>query len=169
ARLEALDQSANAAVATVRRLGRDFDKYLVQLNDILATLAHGMRLLDEHGLDALREHIDVPWPALPSISNSVPNKAVAFHAISAVKEELKKTGPLWDLLRFPADELRAGLRTILPHANAFLSLVLDFSKRYAAEKARQRALDFSDLERFALKVLRDPKASEAGRLCPSAA
>jgi len=168
-RLEGLVQSANAAVGTIQRLGRAFDKYLVQLNDVLATLAHCERLLEEDGLDALREEVVVQWPPLPSISNSVPNKAVAFGAISAVKDELKKTGPLWDLLRFSEEELRDGLRATLPHAGAFLSLVLDFSKAYAAEKSRQRALDFADLERFALKVLRDSKAGDAGRLCPSAA
>ena len=44
---------------------------------------------------------------------------------------------------------------IAPHARAFLSLVRDFGKEYSAAKDADRALDFADLERRSLWILRE--------------
>src|SRR5699024_1014344 len=41
-----------------------------------------------------------------------------------------------------------------PAVQALMDLVLDFLDAYAGEKARRRVLDFSDLEHFALRLLR---------------
>src|SRR5688500_15445595 len=77
-----------------------------------------------------------------------------------------KKGPWRDCLRFTSAEWRDGLRAVVPHAEVFLGLVKQFELRYRHAKEASRAIDFSDLERFALRVLRDPDHAAAA---PSAA
>src|SRR6185369_101679 len=59
-----------------------------------------------------------------------------------------------------------GLKRIRPHAELFLELVEKFGERYRTEKDALRGVDFNDLERLALRALRDPGDSTS--LAPSA-
>src|SRR5208283_336855 len=61
--------------------------------------------------------------------------------------------PLGDLLASSSLQWQEGMRSVAPHARAFLSLVSDFAADYSAAKSAQRALDFADLERLTLNVL----------------
>src|SRR5206468_167937 len=57
--------------------------------------------------------------------------------------------------KFTADQWREGMRAIVEPANVFLDLVGGFSSRYTAAKREIRGLEFADLERLALQLLRD--------------
>jgi ATP-dependent helicase/nuclease subunit A len=153
------------AIAQIKKL-KGFDKYMGVLNDARQTIRHWGRVFREAGLSALREESDVEFERLPSIPNSVPDKALAKAAIDSVREAMK-AGTWRELLRFSPDEWADGLRAIVPYADVFLKLVADFARRYRNAKDTSRSLDFSDLERFTLRVLRDP--SQPKVLAPSAA
>lgn len=58
---------------------------------------------------------------------------------------------------FPASsaELASDMSAVYPVTAALLHLVYDFAEEYLKEKKRRRIVDFSDLEHFALELLRD--------------
>lgn len=153
--LEACAARCERAIDLVGRLG-GFDKYLDVLRDCRNILADWRRTFRADGLDALCEVAEVEFPKLPSISKSVPNKELAKSAVDSVRDEMKK-GPWRALLRFQSADWQQGLASIESHANVFLNLVEQFGQRYEQAKEAIRALDFSDLERFTLKVLRDDR------------
>lgn len=62
------------------------------------------------------------------------------------------------LVETPQQRLLDDLARIIPHLETFLRLIGDFDSRYEAQKREQNALDFSDLEHVALKLLRTPAA-----------
>jgi ATP-dependent helicase/nuclease subunit A len=163
--LTGLTDRCERAIAQVNQL-QGFDKYLAVLHDARQTIRHWGRVFREAGLSALREESDVEFERLPSIPNSVPDKALAKSAVDSVREAMK-AGTWRELLRFSPDEWADGLRAIVPYADVFLKLVEDFDARYRNAKDASRSLDFSDLERFTLRVLRDP--AKANVLAPSAA
>lgn len=66
----------------------------------------------------------------------------------------------------PAEEWLADLRAVAPHLRTLGEVVREFAAEFRAAKAAQSAIDFNDLERFALQLLRDP-ASTPERLVPS--
>jgi ATP-dependent helicase/nuclease subunit A len=125
---------------------------------------------DAHWLSALAEEIQgVDWPKLPSMKKDMVGKETAKGLMDDLKKNLKE-GPLSQLLKFSQDQWQSGLRDILPHAELFLNLVDEFSGRYAQAKRSRGGLDFSDLERLALKVLtgqnaKDQTASPASADC----
>ena len=67
-----------------------------------------------------------------------------------------------------SESWRAGMAEVLPHAQAFLSLVTDFKTDYAAAKTEQRALDFPtwNVSRFGFW---EPGPAPAGNQRPSPA
>ncbi|WP_374713629.1 UvrD-helicase domain-containing protein, partial [Symbiobacterium terraclitae] len=66
----------------------------------------------------------------------------------------------------PAADWLADLRAVAPHLRTLGEVVREFAAEFRAAKAAQSAIDFNDLERFALELLRDP-ASTPDRLMPS--
>ncbi len=58
------------------------------------------------------------------------------------------------------------IRTLYPTIKQLVIIVKDFKQRYGQVKRDQGIVDFSDLEHYALQVLRDP-SSDADRLIPS--
>lgn len=161
------DLSARCARATevVRRI-EGFDKYLGVLGELEQTIRHWDKVFRTSGLSALKDVSDVPAVRLPPVKSGTAGKELAKGAIDSVREEMK-AGTWRDLLRFSPDEWLDGLRATVPHADVFLELVEQFGRRYRAAKDASRALDFADLERFTLDVLRDPDLPDA--LAPSAA
>ena len=144
-----------------------FGKYLDLLREHRSTLRVWERTLTEQGIDALAAEVaTLELGRLPSVRNDVPNKDAAKAAVDAVRDAMKE-GPWRACLRFTTAEWRDGLRAVLPHARVFLELVRQFGNRYRMMKDAARSVDFSDLERFALKALRDPAAPDA--LAPSPA
>ncbi len=114
---------------------------------------------EDDWLDRLAEEVrDVPWPRLPAVKSDVPGKDQAKKLMDAMKKALKE-GPLVELLNFSRDQWRQGMRDILPHAGLFLDLVREFSQSYSQAKQNRQGLDFSDLERLALRALNQPAAA----------
>ena len=157
--------------ASERRAAPDaaspFKKYLDLLREHRSTLYLWEKKLRDFGVDALAAEVGLlSLGRMPSVRNDVPNKDAAKAAVDAVRDAMKG-GPWRDCLRFTSAEWRQGLAAALPHAEVFLGLVKQFGERYRMMKDAARSIDFSDLERFALKALRDP--SVATGLAPSAA
>ena len=163
-RIEALGKSCNSAIEIVSKMD-GFAKYVAVLEECRQLLRHWWETLKKHGIDALAEESKVELPRLPSISSATPGKETAKALVDMVREQIK-SGSLRKILAFSAAEWTDGLKRVRPHAEMFLDLVQSFSARYAAEKATIRGVDFSDLERLALKVLRnkDGSPSDVARL-----
>ncbi|HSI36435.1 MAG TPA: helicase-exonuclease AddAB subunit AddA [Tepidisphaeraceae bacterium] len=102
----------------------------------------------------------------PTIKGDVPGKDLASALIKSIQDALKG-GEIHALASFSVAEWRAGLRSVLPSAAELLALVTEFGDRYRAAKDRARRLDFNDLERYALRILRDASCTGA-ELRPSA-
>jgi ATP-dependent helicase/nuclease subunit A len=134
---------------------KPFAKYLEQLKDHGLMLRHWQEVLKTDGLDALCEVSVVELPKLPSMSNAIPGKDAAKTLMDNIRAELKD-GTLRSILRFNCEQWTTGMKSMCDSARVFLSLVQEFGERYRQEKDAVRAVDFSDLERLALKALRDP-------------
>jgi ATP-dependent helicase/nuclease subunit A len=164
-RLTALQQRVAAAIDLCSRLIGGFPMYVALLSDLLAEVKDWQRLLDDSDLDELARAVEgSSFPKLPSVSNATPDKETAKAAIESVRDEYKE-GPWRCTLKFTADEWRDGMSRTLPHARVYLDLVKEFTDLYLQRKEAARQLDFSDLERFTLDVLRDGRREE---LAPSA-
>jgi ATP-dependent helicase/nuclease subunit A len=123
---------------------------LVEHLKLRTTLAAARRFDD---LAALTR--DYKPPKLPTIKADAPGKQVLQASINAVKDEVKD-GALRKLCLFSTTELREGLTQIVPFARKFFDLVEHFGKSFDSAKQRQRALDFADIERLALQIVRAP-------------
>src|SRR2546423_1252335 len=153
--LEALIARCQEARREVASLG--FAKYVGYIDSLRGTLDYWMQALRGDGLDALSEVAgDVDWKQLklPPEAGDPADRAVAKALIDSVRESMKE-GAWRNLLRFTCDGWQEGLQAILPHATAFLDLVDRFGKIYSAAKSSARVVDFADLERLALQVLRE--------------
>ena len=75
----------------------------------------------------------------------------------AIREQAKTRIRKWgEELRGPSAEMLSDLAESAVTLNALFQLTREFSRRFAAEKHRIHALDFSDLEHYALKLLLEP-------------
>jgi len=164
-RLNALQQRVAATIELCSRLFGGYPMYVALLSNLLLEMKDWQRFLDDNELDELARAVDASsFPKLPPVPNTTPDKETAKAAIESVREEYKN-GPWRGMLRFTADEWRNGMARTLPHARVFLDLVEEFTDLYLQRKKSSRQLDFSDLERFTLEVLRDNRREE---LAPSA-
>lgn len=143
---------ATRTVASFEGLG----KYVEYLNELAGTLDDWSERLEKLGLDALAEAVQSHAnPRLPSIKGEIEGKALAKNAIDAVREEMDSKGTLAQIARFSRAQWQAGLRAIAPSAGVLLDLVEEFGRRYRRAKDQSRRLDFNDLERFALQILKE--------------
>jgi ATP-dependent helicase/nuclease subunit A len=122
-------------------------------------------------VDQMRAEILAFKPSrLPPTAGSIPGKKQAGKLLKSIRDEIQPGGGLHQLLRFSSEEWQLGLRRIQSPCGQFLSLVSEFERRYSAAKREMRAVDFSDLERYALQILKDPSSKELhpssiARLC----
>ena len=163
-----LDEVANrcgAAITTVTQMG-GFGKYVAALGDVRDTLRHLRETLEEYGIDAVAEVVrDLKFPAIPSLPAGTAGKEVVQGLLKGVRAEITdEKSTLAQILRFDTRQWVYGLRAIRPHVEVFLGLVEAFGQRYTAAKRVARAVDFGDLERFAVRVLRDGASTQ---LAPS--
>ena len=157
--LESLRQQCISLATMIDRMG-GLDAYVNHVGELLAAVESWSLAFADSNFDALAIEIEqFEKPKLPTIKNPAPQKELAHKQIDALKKQLKE-GPLVQLLRFSEQQWRDGLRRIIEPANVFLDLVAEFTERYTTAKAALRAMDFSDLERQTLRVLRDPNAVE---------
>ena len=162
--LATLAAEVQTAIALIKSLG-SFRKYVERLNECGQIVRRWTELVNAGELDELAgESEGLAFPRMSAVPSSTPNKDEAKTALDAVVDSLKK-GRWRDGLRFTEADWQDGLHRIMPHVDTFLSLTSQYTARYDAAKARQNALDFADLEKFALRVLRE---SGAGSLRPSA-
>ena len=166
-KLNAMVANCKIAVATVFNIPgfRSFVEYLLGFQRELSSWQFAFADGDFDALAKLVVTFDKG--RLPSVPKDTPGKELAVNAVESVRDEMAKDGALASLLRFSAAEWIEGLRSIQPAADVFLDLVIDFGIRYRAAKQRIRSLDFNDLERLTLKVLRDPVGgpTDVARLC----
>lgn len=152
--LVAMERDCEVARSAVGGM-EGFEKYAAYLDELLDIARGWRRELARCGYDALAAAVKrLAMPRLPNISNATPGKDAAAALIKPV-QELFKDGPLVRGLRFSSEEWRDGLRSIVPHGRVFLSLVEEFADLYRREKEDMGALDFSDLERRTLALLRE--------------
>ncbi len=164
-RLASLQQRVAATIDLCSRLVGGFPRYVALLSELLLETKDWQRLLDESDLDELARAVEASsFPKLPSVPSSTPDKETAKTAIESVREEYRN-GPWRGTLKFTADEWRNGMSRTLPHAKVYLDLVEEFADLYQQRKKASRQVDFSDLERFSLDVLRDGRREQ---LAPSA-
>lgn len=123
--------------------------------DVLAAIEVWQHALDAGGFDGLAQAVrDQPKIDMPALRKPSPEAKAVRDQVQAVRDELDK-GQVRGLARFSSDEWREGMKTIVEPANVLLDLVKEFGDRYERAKRELRVLDFSDLERLALKVLQD--------------
>jgi ATP-dependent helicase/nuclease subunit A len=158
-KIAALHQRCTAAIRSVGQM-EGMAKYADYLDELLGTLDEWHDQLKFKGLDALATTLkEFKAPHLPKVKSDVPGKTLAVTVIDSVRDEMKK-GALSEIARFSREEWQTGLRSIVPLANVFLDLVEEFAVRYRRAKDDSHRLDFNDLERFALKILRQPDSRE---------
>jgi ATP-dependent helicase/nuclease subunit A len=157
-KLTALHSRCTAAITSIAQMDVPA-KYADYLRALLTTLEDWRDRLESKGLDALVQSVkEFSAPRLPTIKSDVPGKTLAVAAIDSVREEMKN-GALAEIARFSREEWQAGLQSIAPLANTLLDLVEEFAHRYRQAKDQTRRLDFNDLERFALQILRQPNTN----------
>ncbi|MFQ5462932.1 MAG: helicase-exonuclease AddAB subunit AddA [Phycisphaerae bacterium] len=124
--------------------------------------------------EILRENMagrGFPNARAPRVSRDTPDdeKAAIDEAkgfLKHAKEKLWKKRLHDRYLAFPIENRLADLAKTAPHAQTVARLVQAFSDAYALAKRKTNALDFSDLQRFAYRLLR---GGEAGGPVASAA
>ena len=151
-----LVRQSDRAIASIRAMGREFDPYVRYLTDLSPYFAHWQNVLATDGLDMLISEIAdfaKEAPRIPVIRNQPPGKEVAKSLVDSVKNAYRDK-PLGDLLSCTPAQWQSGLRQAVPFARSLLSIVADFTSEYSQAKSAQRALDFADLERLSLNILR---------------
>lgn len=107
------------------------------------------------------------WAKMPALRKDVEGAPrVIRDELEAIRDELK-CGRIFDLARFNSAQWRESVRRILEPSRVLFDLVTEFSKRYAQGKRELRTLDFTDLERMALRVLAQSESD--GTLAPTPA
>jgi ATP-dependent helicase/nuclease subunit A len=154
---------ARNCAATLERLRAmiGFAAYVERLAEWSATVGTWRKIVARDGFDALAEAVGSFEPdRLPPVGPDVPNRDFAKGLVDSIKSQMRK-GDLDEWTQFNEAEWRDGQRTTAPSAKYFAGLVEEFSGRYGEAKALQRGVDFSDLERKALDILRQ-RGEEGG-------
>ena len=143
--------TATLRIAAVAGIAKYRD-HLIQLGGIVSDRLGQVRA---GNFDLLSEQFRQPLPRTPSVAADTPGKDLAKGLIDDIKNQLKE-GPIWELLARPAEFWIEGMKATLGHAETLVQLADEFQREYDRVKSDQRALDFSDLERKALRLLSGP-------------
>jgi len=167
-----VDRAIHAANAA-GRVGAPFKSCLNDYADELATWRHHLgRGASASALDAVcADGIGkFKFPAIPraagkTVAAFTPDQRATFQQLQESCREIR------DVLftnrlavhfgRFTCKGWAEGLQRIAPHVETLVELVTELRKRYAGEKEQLGVLDFSDLERRTLEVLRDGESGVA--------
>ncbi len=162
-RLRGIVDEAIAAIAEMPPSAARYAEYLATLRDIAAGW---LATLESDGYDALARAVrDLDkFPRRPSVKGEDTAKALTQRV-----QDMLKNDAIRHNLRFSSEEWRRTMAAIQPHAEVFLSLVEEFGEQYRQAKRAVRGIDFSDLERLALDLLCEDRAtlrpSEIARAC----
>ncbi len=127
-----------------------------------------LRSADSDTWDGLLDSVsEIEFPRLPSSrkieDKSIPERIRAMH--DRVKHEF---GEITEkLLTAPSDELLAEFSVLYPHMRELASLAEELSFRFGREKLRRGALDYSDLEHYAIELLVGEYDAERDTVVPS--
>lgn len=140
------------------------EKYAAHMEEVHQIIFAAAGMLKEGKLDRLRETMSkLKLPTLPTIRNPEPDVAAAKTDVNRAKETIKSLAAN-ALFRFTPADWQANVGKTVWAAEAFFCLVELVRKGYQKAKDDLHALDFNDLERYALNLLRVPGSS----LAPSA-
>jgi len=90
--------------------------------------------------------------------------AAAQDLVSGVRDKLCKNRLIESFARFTCADWAEGLARTAPHVRTFLSILQSIRKQYQTAKANLGVIDFSDLQRVTLDLLRDEATGIAARL-----
>lgn len=160
-----------------RRVKREFPPYLEFVNGLAAVVddyRDATKAKELKKLAALVAAACDGREAAPQMRNLEGAEKAAKEKIKAEIDSLRKQidgdqSFLCRICAFGEDQWREGSAAGAAAARVLFSLVDDFEQAYAAAKLRLRALDFTDLERLTLEVLRDPSTPPGEPPRPSAA
>ena len=160
---EGLAELRRRAIEASGRLAemQGLSHYAEYVNDMLAIVTDWQDQFGTGDFDVLANAVKtLSLGRLPSIRGIDPAVRESGKRILDSVREAMTDGTIPQLCRFSVAEWQDGLKRIATPSKVFLDLVLDFSRRYRKAKDELRAIDFSDLERFALKVLRDETVTD---------
>jgi ATP-dependent helicase/nuclease subunit A len=161
-RLGALAERCAEAIDLVASLG-GFGKYVECLQGLAGEIDAWTAAFGKGRFDALAQRArDFKSPRKPTVKNDTAGKAAAEAAFDSVREAMGDKGGLYPLIRFSEPEWKEGLASVRPFAAVFVGLVREFGERYEAAKQRARRVDFADLERLALRLLRATDGGPSG-------
>jgi len=157
----------NSAIAAIQALGA-FDPYVKCIREWCGTFDDWEAMLAKKGLDAVvAAYRDFEIGRTSPVKATVPNKDRAKAQYDSARN-LLKAGEVGRLLAFTEAQWRAGQAQVSRHAELFAELLTEFQSRYSQAKKDARGLDFSDMERMALSILREGGGQGASReLSPS--
>ena len=141
----------------------DFVPYAEHVTELIAAIDGVIESFGSGDFDKLAHAAkDLAFSNLTPMSSTIPGKDEAKKQLDKLRGELGVDGALYQLCRFTAADWRDGLRYILPGVDEFVGLVNEYGKRFARAKAELGALDFNDLERLTLGVLRSRDGLPSG-------
>ncbi len=161
----------NAEIARLTAADLPLLQHFVKpLNDYLAKLAawHAAATRDPSAssIDTICADITAfelprtPPKSLKAYKDAASEDKTAFDraqlACKFIKEKLFDAALRTEHALFSAAQWADGIARVAPHVATVVDLLRAFQKRYESAKRQQIAVDFADLERLALRLLRDP-------------
>ncbi|MCK6484957.1 MAG: UvrD-helicase domain-containing protein [Phycisphaerae bacterium] len=174
-RADMLAESLRDHIESAEEISRDFDgvrgpePLVAYLREHLNAARAWLDTLTKGAVDdACRAIAEFQVPRLPARSKKVqalPEEELArFDAAQQAVRDLRTSfqdGIQRIDARFSEADWAEGLNRVAPHVGVILQLVETFARRYAGAKRSMGALDFSDLERAMLRLLRESPAVAA--------
>lgn len=154
------------AAAAIGEMPATAGKYVDYLNTLGGIAENWLTTLESNGYDAMAEAVRSleKFPPLPTVKGEGAAKVLVQRVQGMLKDDALRHN-----LRYSSDDWRKTMAAIQPHADVFLSLVEDFGEQYRQAKRAARGIDFSDLERIALDLLCEDRAtlrpSDVARSC----
>ena len=146
----AMEEALEEIRAADEKLRRAFEASYADTVAALRTFRSALN----RGWDAAMRAADVAFPRAVS-PKKYPDSAL-LERLKAVRNGCKDAcGKLRDTFSQDSAALLRELRAAAPAMRALLKLTLSFDRAFAAEKTRRGVLDFSDLERYAVRLLVD--------------
>ncbi len=153
--LDLLAGKIESAIAVIRPM-KCFDYYVSKLTEWRSVVQHLKRVLANESFDDFAREVaslsDSLAEKAKAYSNSLPGKELAKGLFDEIKDHLRD-GSFRDATRFDEAGWQKTVADTLTAARVLLELVGEFDQCYQEHKSQLRAVDFSDLERFALTVL----------------
>ncbi|MGH7175875.1 MAG: UvrD-helicase domain-containing protein, partial [Tepidisphaeraceae bacterium] len=152
--LQAAQGLADQTLAACRACS-EATKYAAFVEEFVVFIAAWQKGLAAGGFDGFRDATPEAFPRKPSVRQTSAKIEQLSEALNRLLKLIKE-GDLAVLALFSRADWLEGIRAIVQPTDVLLDLVQEFERRYAQAKGEIRSLDFSDLERLTLEVLRDP-------------